>query len=64
MQPTARQREVMLLVALGLSNKETARRLGITEGTVKIHLQDLRSSAQNDIEKDKKFSRQSSSCEA
>jgi two-component system, NarL family, nitrate/nitrite response regulator NarL len=41
MQTTARQREVMLLVALGLSNKETARRLDITEGTVKIHLHEI-----------------------
>jgi DNA-binding NarL/FixJ family response regulator len=35
---TARQQEVMLLVAQGLSNKEIARRLNISEGTVKIHL--------------------------
>jgi two-component system, NarL family, nitrate/nitrite response regulator NarL len=35
---TARQQEVMLLVAQGLANKEIARRLNISEGTVKIHL--------------------------
>jgi len=35
---TARQQEVILLVAQGLSNKEIARRLNISEGTVKIHL--------------------------
>jgi two-component system nitrate/nitrite response regulator NarL len=33
-----RQREVTLLVAEGLSNKEIARRLEITDGTVKVHL--------------------------
>jgi two-component system nitrate/nitrite response regulator NarL len=35
---TPREREVMLLVSDGLSNKEVGRRLNITEGTVKIHL--------------------------
>jgi DNA-binding NarL/FixJ family response regulator len=35
---TQREREVMLLVADGLSNKEVGRRLNVTEGTVKIHL--------------------------
>jgi two-component system nitrate/nitrite response regulator NarL len=35
---TAREREVMVLVSNGLSNKEVGRRLNITEGTVKIHL--------------------------
>ena len=35
---TARQREVMVLVAQGFSNKEIARRLNITVGTVKIHV--------------------------
>jgi DNA-binding NarL/FixJ family response regulator len=36
---SARQREVMLLIAKGLSNKEIARRLEISEGTVAVHLQ-------------------------
>ena len=35
---TPRERELVLLVAEGLSNKEVARKLGVTEGTVKIHL--------------------------
>jgi len=35
---SSRQREVMLLAAKGLSNKEIARRLEISEGTVKVHL--------------------------
>ncbi len=35
---TRREREVMLLVADGLSNKEVGRRLNLSEGTVKIHL--------------------------
>jgi DNA-binding NarL/FixJ family response regulator len=35
---TRREREVMLLVADGLSNKEVGRRLNVSEGTVKIHL--------------------------
>jgi DNA-binding NarL/FixJ family response regulator len=35
---TRRQREVVLLVVKGLPNKEIARRLGITDGTVKVHL--------------------------
>jgi two-component system, NarL family, nitrate/nitrite response regulator NarL len=38
---TARQREIMLIVAEGLSNKEIARRLNISEGTVKIHLHQI-----------------------
>jgi DNA-binding NarL/FixJ family response regulator len=33
-----REREVARLVAGGLSNKEVARELGLSEGTVKIHL--------------------------
>ena len=35
---TAREREISILVADGLSNKEIARRTNISEGTVKIHL--------------------------
>ncbi|SRR6266571_1017820 len=35
---TPRERQVMLLVAEGLSNKEVGRQLNVSEGTVKIHL--------------------------
>lgn len=35
---TTREREIALLVASGLSNKEIARNLNLTEGTVKVHL--------------------------
>jgi len=38
---TTREREVMLLVAEGLCNKLVARRLAISEGTVKIHLHNI-----------------------
>jgi DNA-binding CsgD family transcriptional regulator len=34
---TRRQAEVLPLLALGMSNKEIARKLGIAEGTCKIH---------------------------
>ncbi len=35
---TSREREVALMVAEGIPNKEVARRLSLCEGTVKIHL--------------------------
>jgi two-component system nitrate/nitrite response regulator NarL len=35
---TSREREVMCLVAEGLSNKNVASQLNISEGTVKLHL--------------------------
>jgi DNA-binding NarL/FixJ family response regulator len=38
---TQREREVMLLVADGLSNKDVGRRLNLSEGTVKIHLHSI-----------------------
>lgn len=38
---TPRERELVRLVAQGLRNKEIARRLDITEGTVKVHLHNV-----------------------
>jgi DNA-binding NarL/FixJ family response regulator len=38
---TAREREVILLVAEGLSNKAVAKQLHLSEGTVKIHLHNI-----------------------
>jgi DNA-binding NarL/FixJ family response regulator len=35
---SSREREVMLLAAKGFANKQIARELKVTEGTVKIHL--------------------------
>jgi DNA-binding NarL/FixJ family response regulator len=34
-------REIALLVCTGLSNKQIARRLDVTEGTVKMHLHNI-----------------------
>jgi DNA-binding NarL/FixJ family response regulator len=38
---TERERDVMRLVAKGQSNKEVGRRLGLSEGTIKIHLHNI-----------------------
>jgi DNA-binding NarL/FixJ family response regulator len=38
---TERQRQILALLLQGKSNKEIARDLGITEGTVKVHLHDM-----------------------
>jgi DNA-binding NarL/FixJ family response regulator len=38
---SAREREVVLLVARGLSNKVIARELGLREGTVKLHVHNI-----------------------
>lgn len=38
---TARQHEVLSLLALGHSNKEIAKTLGLLEGTVKVHVRDI-----------------------
>ena len=38
---TSREREIALLVCTGLSNKQIARRLDVTEGTVKVHLHNI-----------------------
>jgi two-component system, NarL family, nitrate/nitrite response regulator NarL len=38
---TCRERQIVLLLAEGLSNKEMSRRLGLREGTVKIHLHNV-----------------------
>ena len=35
---TERERQIMRLVSEGLSNKEIARLLNISEGTIKVHL--------------------------
>ncbi|WFU18455.1 response regulator transcription factor [Bradyrhizobium sp. CB3481] len=35
---TDRERQIMRLVSEGLSNKEIARRLNLTDGTIKVHL--------------------------
>jgi two-component system, NarL family, nitrate/nitrite response regulator NarL len=38
---TGRERQIIRLVSEGLSNKAIARRLKITDGTVKVHLHTL-----------------------
>jgi DNA-binding NarL/FixJ family response regulator len=38
---TRREREVALLVAQGLANKEIARQLGLGHGTVKLHVHNI-----------------------
>jgi DNA-binding NarL/FixJ family response regulator len=38
---TRREREVVLALAEGLSNKDVARRLNLSEGTVKVHLHNI-----------------------
>jgi DNA-binding NarL/FixJ family response regulator len=38
---TSREREVVLTLAEGLSNKDVGRRLNLSEGTVKVHLHNI-----------------------
>lgn len=38
---TSREREITTLAALGLTNKRIARRLGVSDGTVRIHLHNI-----------------------
>ncbi|MCB1920152.1 MAG: hypothetical protein KDJ28_09270 [Candidatus Competibacteraceae bacterium] len=38
---TEREQEILTLIAVGYSNKLIARRLKITEGTVKVHVKHL-----------------------
>ena len=38
---TAREREIQRLITTGMSNKLIARELGISDGTVKIHVKNL-----------------------
>ena len=39
---TQREYQVIMLVARGLSNKEVARHLGISDGTVKLHMNKIK----------------------
>jgi two-component system nitrate/nitrite response regulator NarL len=38
---TSRERQIVLVLSEGLTNKEIARRLRLTEGTVKVHLHNI-----------------------
>ena len=38
---TSREREIVLALAEGLSNRKVGRRLNISEGTVKVHLHNI-----------------------
>jgi DNA-binding CsgD family transcriptional regulator len=38
---TSREREIVFALAEGLSNKDIGRRLGLSEGTVKVHLHNI-----------------------
>jgi two-component system nitrate/nitrite response regulator NarL len=38
---TSREREIFFALAEGLSNKDVGRRLGLSEGTVKVHLHNI-----------------------
>jgi DNA-binding NarL/FixJ family response regulator len=38
---TTRERQIILVLSEGLTNKEIARRLWLTEGTVKVHLHNI-----------------------
>ena len=38
---TSREREILLALAEGLSNKDVGRRLNLSEGTVKVHLHNI-----------------------
>jgi two-component system nitrate/nitrite response regulator NarL len=38
---TSRENEIVFALAEGLSNKDVGRRLGLSEGTVKVHLHNI-----------------------